>query len=397
MLSKSAIKLHNGATPINLHENWPHFAVFDLEVAETDVASPTPQTIHIMLDQSGSMDERCADRNTKIDQIKHVTKNILHFLKDRSASISVSSFNNMVSRVFATTTVNEENIDHLVKQVSRIYAAGDTNIGLALQSMKKDGDEERHNIFMTDGDATVGETRASEFLKMVDRTAASNTFIGFGTDHNPEIFLELCNLENNSYYFIDKIEKSGLAYGEILHNILFRCLQNVKITVHNGLIYDWKTNSWVNEIAVGSLASGSKKTFHLVAPNIADVVLILSGDPNVHETFMHKGDADDLMKNYYRQKTQEFLYLAKSQSQSQSLHETIKTGENATPVNRLKLEIAQFTRDMKQFMEANSLTEDPLMKNLCDDMVIVYRTLGTHLGVMYTSARQTFSRIRTFI
>ena len=378
MLSKSVIKFHESVCPIQIREDW-HFGVFELDVGVNHESSDAPKEINIMLDQSGSMDQMCADRSSKLDQIKYVTKNILHFVKDRNVTIGVSTFNSVVHRIFPPVAVTDSNIESLIDSVKKVYAVDQTNIGLALQAMRDNPStcEDRHNIFMTDGDATIGETRNSEFVKLVDKKAESNTFIGFGIDHDPKIFVELSNAENCSYYFIDKIEKSGLAYGEILHNILFRSLKHVKITITNGLIYDWKTNSWVNEIVVGSLASESKKTFQIMAPNVSDVIISVNGDPHNHETFVHQGVTENLMKMYFRQRTQELLFEAKMKSLATN---------DTTP---LKQQIADFTRDMKEYMKDNDLSNDPLLQNLCDDMVIVYRTLGTHLGVMYTSARQT--------
>jgi len=405
MLAKSSIKFHEGETPIKLYEDW-HFGVFQLEVEKTEMTEK-PQEIHIMLDKSGSMDEICSDRFSKIDQIKHVTKNILHFVKDKHVSIGVSVFNSTVSTVFPKTEIQEDNIDKLIASVDKIYAKDETNIAAALQAMHSlsDGGIEHHNIFMTDGDATVGESRPSELLKMVDNHATSNTFVGFGTDHNPEIFLTLSDADNSSYYFVDKIEKSGLAYGEILHNILYNCVQNVKITIYNGLIYDWKSNEWLADITIGSLASEAKKTFQFVAPNMSEVIIVVTGSHDIHETFMHKGVTEDLMKMFFRQKTQEYLYLAKAKptdkaslcekatnwQTQQALAEAYAKPSLAkpTPVNNFKKEIAQFTREMKEYMKTHNLTDDIFMKNLCDDLVVVYKTIGTRYASMYSSARQT--------
>jgi len=81
-----------------------------------------------------------------------------------------------------------------------------------------------------------------------------------------------------------------------------------------------------------------------------------------------------LMQMFFRQRTQEFLHIAKN---------------NTTSNTELKKRMADFTKEMKEYMTVNGLTNDPLMKNLCDDMVIVYRTLGTQYGFMYSCARQT--------
>jgi AraC-like DNA-binding protein len=55
----------------------------------------------------------------------------------------------------------------------------------------------------------------------------------------------------------------------------------------------------------------------------------------------------------------------------------------------LKIELKNFMDEMKKFMEDNNLNDDGIMKNLCDDIYISYRTFGTKFGAMYNAARQT--------
>jgi len=44
---------------------------------------------------------------------------------------------------------------------------------------------------------------------------------------------------------------------------------------------------------------------------------------------------------------------------------------------------------MKKYMADNGLNDDKFLKNLCDDIYISYRTLGTRFAAMYNNARQT--------
>ena len=57
-------------------------------------------------------------------------------------------------------------------------------------------------------------------------------------------------------------------------------------------------------------------------------------------------------------------------------------------VRKMKKEMKVFMAEMMEYMKKTELTEDRNMKNLCDDIVIVYRTLGTEYGFMYSCARQ---------
>jgi hypothetical protein len=54
-------------------------------------------------------------------------------------------------------------------------------------------------------------------------------------------------------------------------------------------------------------------------------------------------------------------------------------------------------KEMKKYMTENNLMDDKIMKNLCDDICITYRTIGTHLGTMYNMSRLTTqSRQQTY-
>ena len=92
----------------------------------------------------------------------------------------------------------------------------------------------------------------------------------------------------------------------------------------------------------------------------------------------------NLAKYLYRQKTQELLYKAKE-------------SKNKDDIKIVKREINTFFKNMREYMNKNDLVDNKFMKNLCDDICIVYRTIGTHLGIMYNISRLTTqSRQQTY-
>ena len=358
----------------------------------------TPKTIHIMTDVSGSMDERCSDKNSKLDQIKHVTKNIIRFIANNCANITlqVSAFNSDVMVVIEPEIVSKDNQDEMIRKIDKMEAIDMTDIEKAIRAIKN-GSAEQHNILMTDGDANIGETRADKLVKLVD-IGASNTFIGFGLEHNPHMITTLANTRNGAYYFIDQLERSGVAYGEILHGIVHRVYKSARLIVENGEVYDWKTNTWVNEVYIGGLAADTKKRYHIQTDDPDKIrVRFMDDVVEVDETVFH-GQFEDLTQMEYRYRTLEMLFRATKMSSPHrnaiyTLHAQPETHAQrevttqAKPTIRdLKVEMKNLVAEMTTYME--TLDDKRLMKNLCDDIVVVYRTIGTRYGHMYSCARQ---------
>jgi hypothetical protein len=303
-----------------------------------------------------------------------------------------------VETVFEKTVVTEELLDNLIKKVEKIYSSDGTDIGNALKAMHSschnifmsDGTDignalkamhsSCHNIFMSDGDANIGETCPTILANLVDKNAF-NTFVGFGLEHNPEIFNAISDTKNSAYYFIDKVEKSGNAYGEILHGILYNCLTDVRVQITGGTIYNWKTNEWVTEIFVGNMSGETKKTFHIKSATKEDIQIVVTGTGKEGIPFSTKyafeGQTDNLQNMIYRQRTQELLYKSKQMNNEKK------------EICKMKEVLKVFMSELKKYMKEAELVNDPLLKNLCDDIAIVYRTIGTRYGQMYSSSRQT--------
>ena len=382
MFKQQIIKIHNGLPLLATGED---FGTFELEIDKIEITDK-PTSINIMLDKSGSMDDMCEDGKTKMEQITHVVTNMLRYISNnclrQNVTMNVKTFNSQVQEIIVNEIITEDNLPEMIGRLRKIYPEDGTNIECALKAL--DSGEESNNIFMSDGNASNGETRPEELAKLMDVTA-TNYVVGFGLEHNPKIFAALSNVENSSYYFIDKIEKSATAYGEILHGILHSAFCDVKIQIDNGMIYDWKTNEWTTEMFVGKMSGEMKKTFHFKTANKEKMEITLKGHSEIHGQIIYKyngneGENHDLTNMFYRHRTQEILHKVKKMNE--------KTKTPQLEIDKMKNEMKAFMSEMIDYMKKNGLTEDRIMKNLCDDIVVVYRTLGTKYGFMYSYARQ---------
>jgi hypothetical protein len=263
---------------------------------------------------------------------------------------------------------------------------------------------------MTDGDATVGSNDYNVLKGLVD-SSVENAFIGFGTNHDSSLLTHISNYRNSSYHFIDALEKAGLVYGEILHGILYKYLTDVEVSIENGLVYDFKVNQWLDKLFIGDISGEANKTYHLISNTPENCKIILScknlGEKYSFEVSELTDTESNHTKYIYRQKTLELLFevsiLQKNKIELQKLHHynafTFSSQENndyhskldkiKNEENELKDKLRAFFEEIKKYMADNNLADDNFLKNLCDDIYISHKTLGTTYGAMYSTARQT--------
>ena len=352
-----------------------HFGTFELELKKVQISSEK-KTINLMIDNSGSMDKKCSDGNTQLEQVLFVTERVLRFIEENcpegNISISVKTFSTRVKTIFEATPVLSSNLDELIGKLKKIYSEDETDIGRALQKMHTTGPEQ-YNIFLSDGDANQGIKHPVGLAECVDKNAI-NTFIGFGVGHNPRIFAALSNTKDSTYYFIATIEKSRNAYAEILERILYKCMDAVTIEVAGGKIYNYKTNTLESELYVGNMSGSMKKTFNLYSETPEDLVIVVKSNGAVQQVVNFEGKYEDLQIAFYRQRTLELLYKATNgEKQNQYL---------------LKAEMKLVMNEINTYMKNNGMTENVQLKYLCNDIAIVYQTLGTRNAFMYSCSRQ---------
>jgi len=423
-------------TDVTTQKNY--FGVINLKIKKIE---PSIQKRHFVfnVDCSGSMSDTCNDGRTKMDHANHTLINMINYFAEHPelmVSITVVAFDSSIYNIITNEEVNENNLDKLIQDVKKIRPKDMTNIEKALVNSKeyiasyiknnggngRDSDVYVSHIFMTDGDATQGETVPLKLKEYVS-PLVSNIFIGFGIEHNVYLLKELASDFKNNYYFVDALEKAGLVYGEILHSIIYRVLENTNISVVNGLIYDWKKNSWVDRIDIGDLISETNKTYHILSDKPSEFACIFQTSHCVtKETFdftianscVIEDGFVDLTQYKYRQRTQQLLFEVNEYNfnkvnvnsddaplrfnrsyynyrDTQGAHYA-NDSDDLNDSKNLKEKMKRLLKEMQEFLENldNTLvaTDSSFIKLLCDDLYICLKTFDTEHSAMFSCARQ---------
>ena len=406
------------------------FGILNLQ----SISTPLSQKEHdfiFMVDCSGSMSDKCSDGRSKMQHIIHTLKNIILYFKENNnikVNITINAFDDKIYNILKRTNITNDNINIINDMIDKIVPRGSTNIELAINHVNETVNNIQANniisninhIFMTDGDATAGNTNPSFLSNLVNKNIDNNAFIGFGIDHDANLLNHISDHDNSSYYFIDKLENSGLIYGEILHGVLYKLLTNVEITIKNGLIYDFKKNIWCESLNIREIIGEADKIYHVISSNTAECSANLKAkhvitNENINITIFKQEDAD-LTKYIYRQRTLQHLYivndfLKRKNDKKNNRKNDIKNDRKGFTLdisfcssnnynnkdlivfeeeeNLIKQGLKKFIEEIKTYISVNNLNDDKFLKNLCDDIYISYKTFGTKFGSMYNYARQT--------
>jgi hypothetical protein len=400
------------------------FGILNLKAIPTILNKNLVYEFIFTIDCSGSMSDKCSDGRSKMQHIIHTLTNMILYFKENSllkVFITVNTFHSKIQNIITRTSINNDNCSIILDKINSIVAKDSTNIELALNSVKNTIDKIKNmysehiisHIFMTDGEITQGNADYDYLLSLVDKSI-SNTFIGFGLEHDSVLLNALSNGENSSYYFIDKLENSGFVYGEILHGIIYKLLYDVQIILENGLIYDFKKNIWVASLTIGEIIAEANKIYHIISSTPMDCIVKLFAKKTLDNSEIHlkimvsqeKGNSinSDLTKYIYRQRTLEYLFIVKDflrrRSNSNIINDKylfgfINENENENLLSSFQEEervlrdkLSNFLEELKKYMTDNNLNNDCFLKNLCDDIYITFRTFGTRFGAMYVSSRQ---------
>jgi hypothetical protein len=423
LISNTNIQFHN-YTDIRpelqlFNNNDYQFGIFNIQMANNINILMTEQYMHFTIDCSGSMDDICQDRRSKMDHLKFTIKNILRWLVNKNVNvyIEIDAFDSIIKPIVSLVKLTNDNIEDIIKKITNIQPEQLTNIELALDNICKKvnavGILNPHftinEIFLTDGEVTQGSTNISELISLLDNKI-KYTFVGFGEDHDSNLLVTLSNNCNGTYRFIDAIEKSSLIYGEILNQIFYLCYDDVIICIDNGEIYDYKTNTWQNQINIPGLVSEEVRTFHLrsltkevIKVNVVGIELQKSTYCGELINQTHIVEINDINRYIFRQRVLELLYEARVEVERvrkevtnnyrlfrwfNKEEDTSNTSNNNINKNNVKKQIKDLLEQIKSYIINNNLTNDNFLKLLCDDLYVAYKTLDNNNGHKYIAARQ---------
>ena len=379
----------------DLDEDGHHFGILKLNMKKVPITDKTV-FLYFSVDNSGSMDESHRGK-AKLSFVKTTLKNMILFLEKQDANIyiQIHTFSNSVQKLVDCVKISPENSGEIIDLISSLTTESDTDIGNALVianeligSYKREHpDHEVAHIFMSDGSPTSGLT-TSEQLHPLVQAEFNNTFIGFGLDHNAHLFHKFSEKPNTEYRFIDKIENTALVYGEIIHQLLYPALTNIRFDVQGGEMYDWKTSTWSNQMNESVIVSEAEKVYHvrtLYSASETQVDIVQNGDtietvytvPNLislEDGSEEPSCIEDLTRFQFRQRTMECLYDSKK-----------KLSRSAKQELKDKMQI--LFREMRKYMRENDMLEEPMLKLLCDDIHITYKTMNSAYGMMFAVAR----------
>jgi hypothetical protein len=427
--------------PIDFADSPDHkFGILEISTPNNDALLHT-WDVKFDVDFSGSMSDLCIDGRDKLQHIKHVLTNILRLFASYSNiifNVSVDAFDDAILHIFDFVQITPENVEKYIAKINTIQPRGQTNLVLPLKTTKEQMTKRltafpknrRLHFLLTDGNDTCHNS-SKTIMNTVDVQYDTIVF-GFGKDHDSKTLMAIGEKPFCEYAFIAEMEKAGIVYGEYIHNVLYRCVEELVVLLKNAEIYFWKTNTWSSTLNIGNIASGLHKSYYvrttgdvysvcgeihgrkcLLDDEVAEFTKLDEFDTMPHLVDVDgQIDASSFKDHSLRLKTLELLYevahLEDSDADDNTDSPTIaepsqpplyilppsllhskKSEKYNTKVKELKKKILALYRTIRDYKLATYRdTENRFLASLMDDLYIARRSFDAYNGHLYTLARQ---------
>ena len=366
-------------------------------------------TLGINLDMSGSMSVRPTSDKSILDYCIHTVINLIKYLErvyidneHINITLIINAFDDKIEKL-GILKIGQDSTN-MIKKLQTLYPRGGTDISNAFNEMstntiyKECDNTKKAHILFTDGMPTHGSISAEGILK--GNPGGDQVFIGYGSGHDAKLLQKMAKLSNGSYHFVDTIENAGMVYGEIIHSLLYKTVEDVKVYVEGVEVYDFNENCWTNKLNFKSFASEHVQTLVMRSPwnsvelSKCNIIYTESKNKILHSKTdsynvynCTNGEAKEYDRNIsvekqmFRQRTMEMLNEAMVINEFQEPYKT-----PSDEYYDFKKKLDEFYGELKKFMEIKKLNDDAFMIKLLGDIYTASNSMSSaFIGSRLTS------------
>ena len=278
-LTKLTTKLTRDQIQAGLDHKQVLPMLVSLAVEDLANINRAPLDLVCVIDKSGSM---LADG--KMELVKKTFNYLLEYLGDKDR-ISIITFNFDAEVIVPLTNVTSVNKKQILSSIATIYAGGGTTIASGMKSAldllkRRVTVNQATSIFLlSDGLDQEAQVQVKEVLisSELENSLTIQSF-GFGADHDPRLMIDIADLTDGSFYFIEKLDQIDEAFVGCLGGLQSsiaksveisitpkrsRLLQDIEIVKAYGDATMWKYNGNAYSTKISNLMAGIRKEYVL--------------------------------------------------------------------------------------------------------------------------------------
>ena len=200
-----------------------------------------PDTVVLVMDRSGSMDEPTGNRNQPMSRmtLAHRAVELLISGLPRHTRVGVVAYESGSSTVLEPTVI-EGNAKSIMDRIrSEVVPGGSTNVesglvrGFDMALAEADARRQVLVLLLSDGVANVGATRTEEILRSIgERADIGLSTIGVGLGPFNDVLLEqLANRADGTYHYIDTPSEAVRIFVDDRDGLLTHVARDAKVQV----------------------------------------------------------------------------------------------------------------------------------------------------------------------